>query len=98
MGTVGIKEPETRLESKVYPNPANKLITVETENTNIRNARIVLYDLSGKKVFEKQLNHSVSNKTNIKLDGLEQGLYLYKIVAGNKVSTGKFIKHRYSRD
>lgn len=70
---------------KLYPNPSNDFINVQTDETV---QRIDIYDMSGKIV---KTNYSTS-KMNV--EDLPKGNYLVKIQLGNKdVETIKFTKN-----
>lgn len=71
----------------IYPNPSNGLITIEIENLNEFNQFKVI-DLSGKVVFESNIN---SNKTNVDLVGLSKGVYLIQLVNEKEVQTKQLI-------
>ena len=59
----------------IYPNPANKKITV---SGNISFTELYLFDLTGKSLLQKKNN---SNQTNIEIDlpELSVGVYILKI-------------------
>ena len=69
---------------KVYPNPANKQITIELGNS-LNDAELKIKDVTGKIVFSKQ---EVENKIVVSLNHFANGVYFLEI--NNKVV--KFIK------
>ena len=77
--------------AKLYPNPANEKINVDiTAFENEKNMYFTVYDINGKKIFEKNLNESVNT---INIHGLKTGVYLYQIKSGKIIfQSGKFVK------
>ena len=70
---------------KVYPNPANNYITIESNNMEI--SGIVIYDILGKNVLvQKQLKNN-----SVNVSALNRGVYFIKISADNNSSTKKII-------
>ncbi|MDD2411478.1 MAG: C10 family peptidase [Bacteroidales bacterium] len=60
----------------VYPNPANDVINLRDNSSDVVNFLIQIYDTRGKKVFEKEMsNPSVS----IDISNFEKGVYVIKI-------------------
>jgi hypothetical protein len=85
LGPTGIYENITTNGLKVFPNPATDFVTFELENIS-QSATLELYNIQGKKV----LAHSVENSP-ISVSNLSPGLYLYKVIDGESVKTGKLI-------
>ncbi len=66
----------------IYPNPATDFVNIELGNLNnadLQNAVIVVYDMTGRKVFEKQLNNSSMEK----ISTADYAAGLYTIVIAN---------------
>jgi hypothetical protein len=62
---------------KIYPNPAGNGITISVENKSLENCTFLLFDLSGKLVFEKK---EICGQTcQIEIPELENGLYVYTL-------------------
>jgi hypothetical protein len=61
-------------ELKVYPNPAREYVFVDLSRFKT-DAEFELYDLTGKRIITR----TVSGSSQISLDGLRKGLYLYII-------------------
>ena len=68
--TIGISE-NTNSENFFYPNPTVSGSTISLHTTT---KKVELYTLQGKKVFDEELNNSVS----FKLPSLKSGVYLMK--------------------
>ncbi len=69
----------------IYPNPTKEKITV----TNVNNAYISIFDLSGRLLLSKSAN---SNNVIFNLSSLNTGTYILKIVNKNNVTVRKIIK------
>jgi len=61
---------------KVFPNPAQNQIAIESEIIYNDNLKIVLSDLTGKNI---QINRSNSKETILFLNNIDNGLYFIKI-------------------
>lgn len=78
-------------ESNCFPNPAENLITINLKN-DINIIDVEIFDLSGKKVFDKQVKNK--NAVEINISELNSGIYFYKLINIEKkiFSIGKFVK------
>ncbi len=75
--------PENELAVKVYPNPANELITIETsESFN----EVSLSNLLGQEIY---CYSSIGNILEIPIVGFLPGVYILQINIGNKTDTRK---------
>jgi len=63
---------------KIYPNPAEDLITVDLGNIPEYPVLFRLYDLSGKCILEQQIP-SLQKETTFNLEELKHGLYIIEI-------------------
>ena len=70
----------------MYPNPANKQLTISAKET-ITKADV--YNVLGKKIRSFTINSA--NKT-LDISDLSSGIYLVKYESAGKVGTAKFIK------
>jgi len=75
-----------QLQLSVYPNPAENLIVVDTENSG-ENAQYEVFDLQG-----KLLLHGEYEASGINISLLENGLYLLKIQSGDSSGIARFVK------
>ncbi len=76
----------TSVDLNIYPNPATDFVTIELgnlKNIDLQNAVLVVYDMTGKKVFEKQLNNSSMEK--ISTADYAAGLYTIIIANSNNI-------------
>lgn len=93
MTIVAIKEiPGISLDIKLYPNPANELIFLETMNEMDRNLSYFLYDSKGNLLENNYLTHRL---TSIRISNYSSSMYLLKIRENNlDVKTFKIIKNQ----
>lgn len=75
------------LSFKVYPNPTSTNFTIFSENKSIE--KIELFNVLGKKVFEKRIENQV--KVNLNSREFSKGMYLVKIYSENKITSKKLI-------
>ena len=88
----GVDENDNFSETKTYPNPGKDVLNIRTAVTMWQpyNARIEIYDLSGKLIHNQQI---ADNITHITTTSWPSGTYIWKVIAnGKEVETGKWIK------
>ncbi len=72
------------LETKIYPNPANKEIWIESNADNI-----IVYNLLGERIIKEKIQ---SSKYVLSRDKLASGIYIYELEKNNKkLKKGKII-------
>ncbi len=77
-------------EILVYPNPANDILNLYIENTDLlSNTLVEIYDIQGKQVQQTIVNNYYST---IDISYLRKGFYIVKVTGNNYVKTSKFIK------
>ena len=72
---------------KIYPNPANKLIKIDTKSIESIN-RIYILNITGQRISEYE-----KNTTEINIEKLENGIYFILIDSEKGNYTSKFIKN-----
>ena len=76
--------------SSVYPNPGKDVLHIMTDGEDVS---VVVYDLNGRKMFERQIQ---GNSTSIITENWPSGMYCWKIYSTSGstaiVETGKWIK------
>jgi len=89
---VQITEIPTAFDVDVYPNPANKLINISVEGTDMAGLQIELYNYQGKAVT----NPIVSDQQFIQLDvsSMHKGIYMLKIHNGEMSRITKIVLNR----
>lgn len=76
---------------KTFPNPANNYFNIITESAFGKNALLFITDMSGKKVYENQLNIQ-SDVTRVEIgESLSTGIYLINLTIEGKNKIGKLI-------
>jgi hypothetical protein len=80
---------EKELDSfSIFPNPVQFEFIIDSKNINIKNFDFQIFNILGKKVFEK---NNLNSKT-IDISFLESGIYMLKISKDNQHKTLKLIK------
>jgi hypothetical protein len=75
--------------NEIYPNPATNEITLKTEMKAADKGMIVLRDITGRKLYEGELNP----ETKVDVSNFANGTYVASIyLNGNLVKTRKFVK------
>jgi hypothetical protein len=75
---------------RIYPNPSNDFISVESDVAGTSIERIRLYDINGKLLLSKQFEN---NSSSLDISTLSKGMYFIEAITSNaKVLDGKFVK------
>ena len=74
---------------RIYPNPTKGLLGVEVQNIGENTANLQIYSLGGSLLQQVRL---VSEYADIDLSRHPAGIYLLKIIVGNKNAVWKIIK------
>ena len=77
---------ENSLETKMYPNPVNDILTINSEEGILH---INIYNVLSVKVLDVEVNN---NEAVLDLRRLDTGMYLIEIVGKNEKSIKTFIK------
>ena len=77
---------ESYLETKVFPNPVNNILTINAEDEI---QHINIYNVLSVKVMEATINNK---ETVLDLSNLESGMYMIEILGKNEKSIKTFIK------
>lgn len=85
----GIKETVSCGSINIFPNPFQSSVTISTEK-EFSNGELILYDIPGKEVM--RIKNISGQKVAIDRGNLTQGIYFYKLTAGNNFSAaGKLV-------
>ena len=84
--TLGLAENEIT-EIKVYPNPTNSQLTIQSNENNVESVRITT--IESKLVYREVIN---KNQHNIDVSFLSTGAYLLEVTTKKGVKTIKFFK------
>lgn len=87
------EKPLTLLLKDAYPNPARSKTNISYQLPNKTEVRVNLYNVAGQLVRSLNLGAQQPGYYNIplKTDKLSSGVYFYKLTAGNKSQTRKFV-------
>lgn len=83
-GTLSINEFNLDKQVQVFPNPANKYLTIESVKTNIQ--KVSIFNTLGKEILTKLVDFD-----NINVSNLERGIYFVKIKTDLSTLTKKII-------
>ena len=87
-----VNETEAKLTSVAYPNPTANSINIPIDETLSHEARIQIFDAKGMKCLDCEVG-STGNLITLDVHNLDAGLYVYKVVSGNReLTSGKFVK------
>ena len=75
--------------SQVVPNPFSNKAKVVFENIENNSVHFVVYDVAGKEILK--IDNQRGGSIEISNSEIGSGLFIYKIVKGQEISTGKFI-------
>lgn len=75
---VPVSEIEIVKSIHIYPNPASDQINITLSNFVDENFDIVFFDVSGNQIFNE--NYFKSDKVNVDISNLSDGIYLLKII------------------
>lgn len=81
---------ETLSNLKVWPNPANNILYVESDNIPVD--YITIMDLNGKTLFRQSVN---DNSASVDVSRLSAGTYLLETACKGEISVEKFVKTLY---
>ncbi len=88
---VPLSNPEVAVNNfKIYPNPSNGLITVESSLFKNEQTQLSVYDVSGKLISQQELSGNLKQTIDLR-DQLSSGLYLIKIEGTTINSTHKLV-------
>jgi hypothetical protein len=90
-GIIGIPEnSDQAYVSEAFPNPSSSGFSVNYDLKNGKNFLLVMYEATGKKVFEKMINE-VKGTFDIDVSSLAQGIYFYGIQKDGSILSMKKI-------
>jgi hypothetical protein len=90
-GTLVLANQQNTFETFVItPNPTNGIINVKLSTSE--DVSVELFDMRGRKCFANEYkNTNTTFNQELNLEQLEKGVYLLKIVSGDKTATKKVI-------
>ena len=70
-----------------YPNPGKDVLNIRTA---LKNARVEVYDMSGRMIYRQEITRDV---TSVNAEGWSSGSYVWKVISNNiEAESGKWIK------
>ena len=70
-----------------FPNPVvNNRLTITSQSSASK--QVVLYNILGRQVFSQQIS---GTRETVELNAVSSGMYILKVVEGNRISTSKVI-------
>ncbi len=78
---------------KIFPNPVREQLTITGSCLKGEKAGLRIFDLSGRAVFEKNLDTQASHiDAKIDVSTLADGIYIAEVNGGNGVYRSKLVK------
>ncbi len=77
--TVGIEEREIVRDISIYPNPNSGIFTLKINNPSSEDMKVVITNIQGQVVLEKELISVSSHTEQINLSSFSRGLYFLKV-------------------
>ena len=81
-----IKNNQIKNQIKVYPNPTNSIVTIESSNKNIEQLKVI--DITGRTIYQENI---ISKKQIIDVSKFPKGIYLLNIKTINDVIIKKLL-------
>jgi hypothetical protein len=79
----------------VFPNPTNGNTNLSFSVNEANNVEVQLYDIAGKLMataLPKQYFEKGTHQTTLPTEGVAKGVYIYKVVIGKEIVSGKVVK------
>ncbi len=89
-GTVGFDDLDQTTSIALYPNPSEGNVSFKLPN-NLTNPKVSIYDITGRLVFDKEIDSPSNDTYSINLDKLESGNYIVHVKTQNVSYSSKLI-------
>jgi len=73
--SVGIVETEREKSFTIYPNPTQNILMIRTNDIELENTTLQIFDLTGREILEKEIS---LQQTSIDVSSFTNGIYLLK--------------------
>jgi len=91
---LNVKELQQKSNLFIYPNPSTGEFYIDLGGINNSTTTIHISDITGRKVLEQGMDtFENSAQTTVDLSTSPNGIYLVKVISGNKVFTSQIIKN-----
>ena len=78
-------------EFSIYPNPNRGSFNVKLNSTSSENISVVVFDIRGRKVYNKRYDSSPTFNETINLESVQSGMYMLQVSDGFNTQTRKVI-------
>jgi len=85
---LGIQMIVQKMDVSVFPNPFSTTITIEIAGQEIKNGKLMIYNINGKLLKEQAFS---GNRILVERQKLAAGFYYYRLQADKKCTSGKLI-------
>lgn len=89
--TAPLREGELTNTFSVFPNPATESINIQFVNNDLSASQLMIYDLTGKMVYQQLLQDNNNGTINIPVSDLAEGIYHIMLTNGTSIQTEKLI-------
>lgn len=76
---------------KIHPNPNNGSFALELQSTSNEAISVDIFDISGRKVYQRKFENTINFKGQINLGNVTSGLYLMTISDGERQTTKRIV-------
>ena len=76
---------------KIFPNPNSGAFEIQILSTSSEKLNLQLFDLKGRVIYTETINQSGEINKTVSFNNLSTGIYLLKVLEGNKQATKKII-------
>lgn len=75
----------------IYPNPNKGIFNVQFTSDSINEVKVVVYDLLGRKLFEKQYEKKSNFNESVQLKNIQSGIYFLTVIDGDRKKVKKIV-------
>jgi len=86
--STSIGEVQNNLKVKIYPNPTTNRFSIDLDETKLKSADVMVYDVQGRLVLQTIVTNQ---KKEVDVSNLTKGIYFVKIYSGNSFVASKLV-------
>lgn len=90
-GDVSVQNLLKKAGFKEYPNPTSNVLFISSDDAISQTSTIEILDLNGKMIFSSNFDFSNNSVFEYSTNGLNSGIYYYRVINGKSVITRKFV-------
>ncbi|MGO4818376.1 zinc-dependent metalloprotease [Flavobacterium sp. W22_SRS_FP1] len=75
----------------IYSNPNKGIFNVQFTSDSINEVKVVVYDLLGRKLFEKQYEKKSNFNESVQLKNIQSGIYFLTVIDGDRKKVKKIV-------